>query len=372
MIFRQLFDRQTCTYTYLLGDAATGDAVLIDPVREHVDRDLQIIEELGLTLKYTLDTHVHADHVTGAGLLRERVGAQTVISRAGNAPCASTSVAHGDRIEFGGETLEVRATPGHTASCVSYYSAANGIIFTGDALLVRGCGRTDFQQGDSGQLYQSIHTQVFTLPDETRIYPGHDYKGRTMTTVAEEKAHNPRLGGGRTVEEFGQIMDDLGLAPPAHIAEALPANQNCGLPGRSQVKRDPAFVDVARSADGVPEANVDWLAAHLDDVRLIDVRTRDEAAGNGIIGGAEVLPLHSLRAGVLDWDRHAPLALICRSGMRSAAAVGVLETELHFSNVVSIAGGMLDWSASGRPVVSPVAAPATPAQPASSEGDGCG
>ncbi len=219
MIFRQLFDRESCTYTYLLGDDASGEAVLIDPVREHVDRDSQLLEELGLTLKYTLETHVHADHITAAGLLCQRLGCQTVLGRNGGAS-----------LGFGGQRIEVLATPGHTACSVSYLVRDHGMVFTGDALFVRGCGRTDFQGGSAEVLYRSIHDAIFSLPEATRIYPGHDYKGRTCTTVAEEKRFNPRLGGGKTVEEFVAIMGALNLAQPTKIDIAVPANRNCGLP----------------------------------------------------------------------------------------------------------------------------------------------
>lgn len=229
MIFRQLYDADTSTYTYLIADEASREAVLIDSVREHAARDLQLLEELDLKLRYVLETHVHADHVTGAALLRERTGCRSVVSRRGGAPCADVQVDHGDRVAFGQRYLEVRATPGHTNGCVTYVLDDLSMAFTGDALLIRGCGRTDFQQGDSPLLWRSIHEQIFTLPDECTLYPGHDYKGRTMTSVAEEKRHNPRLGGTRTVEEFVAIMDGLGLPPPKHIAEAVPANQNCGV-----------------------------------------------------------------------------------------------------------------------------------------------
>jgi rhodanese-related sulfurtransferase len=236
------------------------------------------------------------------------------------------------------------------------------MIFTGDALLIRGCGRTDFQQGDARQLYRSIHEQVFSLPDATRIYPGHDYKGRTMTTVAEERAFNPRLGGGRTIEEFEAIMDGLGLAPPKHIAEALPANQNCGLVNQDGVEPLPAFQRIVRNADGVPEADVVWLANEMDGLRLVDVRSPAECADTGVVEGAWNVPLGELRAAVVDWDRHAPLAIMCKAGGRSAKAVGILDGELHFSHVVSIQGGIQAWIRSGRAVVAPTSSDAQHAQ----------
>jgi sulfur dioxygenase len=228
MLFRQLFDAETCTYTYLLADEETREAVLIDPVREQIDRDLELVGELGLELVHVLETHVHADHVTGAALLRARTGARTVVSRDGGAPCADVLVGDGDVVRFGKHELEVRATPGHTDGCVTYVTADRTMAFTGDALLIRGCGRTDFQQGNARTLYRSVHDKIFTLPDDCAIYPGHDYKGRTRSTVGEEKALNPRLGGGKTEDEFVAIMQDLDLAYPRKMDIAVPANVRCG------------------------------------------------------------------------------------------------------------------------------------------------
>lgn len=228
MLFRQLFDLESSTYTYLLADEATREAVLIDPVREQLERDTALLRELGLSLRYALDTHVHADHVTALGALREQTGCQTVLAARAGVGCADVGVRHGDVLRFGAHALEVRATPGHTDGCVTYVTGDHRMAFTGDALLIRGCGRTDFQQGDAPTLYRSVHEQIFALPDETLVYPGHDYKGRTVSTVGEEKRWNPRLGGGRSLEEFEAIMRGLGLAYPKKIDEALPANRLCG------------------------------------------------------------------------------------------------------------------------------------------------
>lgn len=232
MIFRQLIDADTSTYTYLLADESTREAVLIDTVKEHVERDLKLIEELGLSLSFVLDTHVHADHVTGAGELREKTGAKTGTSEQGGVACVDLQLNHGDLIQFGKHTIEVRSTPGHTDGCVTFVLSATDTLppmaFTGDALLIRGCGRTDFQQGSAERLHNSVHTQIFSLPDNTRIYPGHDYRGHLMSTVGEEKAHNPRLGVDIEKATFLRIMENLDLAYPRKIHEALPANQACG------------------------------------------------------------------------------------------------------------------------------------------------
>lgn len=226
MIFRQLFDPESSTYTYIVGDEATGEAVLIDPVLEQVDRDLAELEALGLRLVYTLETHVHADHVTGASALRERTGSQSVVHEEGGASCANVPVHHGQIIAVGGLRFEARHVPGHTAGDIAWVIGDRA--FTGDSLLIGGCGRTDFQQGDPGRLYDSIHSQLFTLPDDTLVFPGHDYKGQTQSTIGREKAENARLGGGRSREAFIDIMNNLNLPPPKHLARALPANLACG------------------------------------------------------------------------------------------------------------------------------------------------
>jgi sulfur dioxygenase len=225
MVFRQLFDRDSSTYTYLLADDETREAVLIDPVREQLERDLGLVRELGLRLVHVLDTHVHADHVTASGLIARRAGARSVAGRLG-APCAEIRVGHGDHVAFGRHRLEVLETPGHTDDSVSY--RLSDCVFTGDALLIRGCGRTDFQNGDAGALHRSITEILFALPDDTLVYPGHDYRGMTVTTVGEEKRSNPRLAG-RTVEEFAAIMGSLKLGLPARMMEAVPANRACGM-----------------------------------------------------------------------------------------------------------------------------------------------
>jgi glyoxylase-like metal-dependent hydrolase (beta-lactamase superfamily II) len=225
MIFRQLFDSASSSYTYLLGDPATRAAVLIDAVKEQVDRDAQLVVELGLELKVVLDTHVHADHITGASALRDRFGCRLAATRTDGPACTDLHVGDGDVVPFGSLALRVLDTPGHTAGCVSYL--IDGMVFTGDALLVRTCGRTDFQGGDAGRLYDSVTRKLFVLPDETLVYPGHDYKGQTVTTIGEEKRFNARLAN-RAREDFITLMGNLNLAMPKRIKEALPANLECG------------------------------------------------------------------------------------------------------------------------------------------------
>jgi len=224
---RQLFDRESCTYTYLLADQSSGEAVLIDPVIELAERDAGVLNQLGLKLKYVVNTHVHADHITGTGRLKKLVpGCKSVLSSASGAQ-ADLLLQHGDKLVFGAHQLEVRGTPGHTEGCVTYLDREGGRAFTGDALLIRGCGRTDFQGGSAATLYESVWGEILSLPEETQLYPAHDYKGQTVTTVREEKGFNPRLT--KTKDQFVELMDDLGLAYPKKIDVSLPANQVCGL-----------------------------------------------------------------------------------------------------------------------------------------------
>jgi sulfur dioxygenase len=225
MIFRQFFEPDTYTYTYLLGCERTRRAVLIDPVVTEVDLYLGLLGERDLKLLYTLETHVHADHITGSGLLREKLGSKSVVHRDAGAMCADLLVTDGVLLQVGDIEIEVRHTPGHTNGCLSF--VAGDRVFTGDALFIGGCGRTDFQQGDAGRLYDSITQKLFTLPPDTLVYPGHDYNGNTVSTIKQEMAKNPRLGG-KSREEFVGIMGSLNLPYPKYIDRALPANQACG------------------------------------------------------------------------------------------------------------------------------------------------
>lgn len=223
---RQLFDGESSTYSYLIIDEATRKAALLDPVREKLDRDLKLVAELGLDLTLVLETHVHADHVTSAGELRRRTGAQTVASHRG-AACVDRPVRHSDTLALGETTIHVLETPGHTDDGLTYRVGAD--LFTGDTLLVRGCGRSDFQNGDAGALYDAITETLFAFDDATRVWPGHDYKGFTVTTIGEERRYNPRVAG-HTRDAFIALMGALGLPPPKKLAEAVPANLACGDP----------------------------------------------------------------------------------------------------------------------------------------------
>lgn len=225
--FRQLFDTVSSTYTYLLADLETKEAVIIDPVLDHAERDAKLVKELGFKLKYAMNTHMHADHITGTGYLKQLIpGTKSVISENSGAK-ADIYLSDGEMVQFGHHEIEAVSTPGHTNGCMSFIIHEQGAVFTGDALLIRGCGRTDFQEGDSKKLYDSVHSRIFTLPGNFRVYPAHDYRGQLESTVYEEQKFNPRLT--KNLEEFVDIMNNLNLAPPKMIDKAVPANRECGL-----------------------------------------------------------------------------------------------------------------------------------------------
>jgi glyoxylase-like metal-dependent hydrolase (beta-lactamase superfamily II) len=226
MVFRQLFDTETSTYTYLLADNKSKEAIIIDSVKENVERDLHLIQELGLRLIYTIETHIHADHITGAGDLSLRTGAKRVVPKNSQVECADILLADGDELKFGDCNIKAIHTPGHTDTCTSYL--IDNMVFTGDALFIRGNGRTDFQNGSAEALYDSITKKLFTLPDDTFVYPGHDYKGMNLSTIKEEKQFNPRIKIGTTKDEFINTMNTLKLVNPKKIQEAVPANLKCG------------------------------------------------------------------------------------------------------------------------------------------------
>ena len=230
MIFRQLVEPQSSTYTYLVACSDTREAALIDPVLETVDRDLALLNELGLQLRYTLETHIHADHVTGAARLRAETGCRAAVPDKSGAAHADLLVREGEGIPVGRLVIEPLYTPGHTDDHHAYLvrSHDGDRVFTGDALMIDGCGRTDFQQGDPSTLYRSVKEKIFALPDDTLVFPGHDYQQRRVSTVAQERDRNPRLGGGKTVHEFVEIMNGLNLPRPKKMDVAVPANLACG------------------------------------------------------------------------------------------------------------------------------------------------
>lgn len=234
MLFRQLFDAVSSTYTYLLADQKTGDAVLIDPVREHMDSYLRLLDELELKLVMAVDTHVHADHITALGLLRETTGCVTYMGQQAQADCVSARFSDGEKLRFGSHELVAIYTPGHTDDSYSFYLDDNGqrYVFTGDTLLIRGTGRTDFQNGDAHQQYHSLFERLLSLPGDTAVFPAHDYKGWTTSSIAEERLHNPRLQVASEAE-YVQLMHALKLPNPRLMDVAVPANRACGMPAAS-------------------------------------------------------------------------------------------------------------------------------------------
>ena len=350
LIFRQLFDPQSSTYTYLLGDDRSKVAVLIDPVFEQAPRDAALIVELGLALVATLDTHVHADHVTGAWLMKRRFGSAILLSADSGAEGADRYLAHGDRVDFGGRHLTVRATPGHTASCLTYVLDDESIAFTGDCMLIRGSGRTDFQEGSAQALYRSVHTQILTLPQACLLYPGHDYRGLTVTSVEEERTYNPRLGGEVSESDFVGYMSNLGLPHPKKMEIAVPANMQCGRPQRDDEAGEQSWAPLTFTFAGVWEIAPQTVEEHAAEIAIIDVREPDEFVGPlGHIRGAKLIPLGQLGARVDELPRDRPLVIACRSGARSAHATLMLQ-RAGFTRVANLNGGMLRWRGEGHAV----------------------
>jgi sulfur dioxygenase len=376
MIFRQLFDHETWTYTYLIGDPATKEAVMIDPVNTHIDNYVALLNELGLTLKYSLETHVHADHITAGGLLRQKLGAETGVSALCGAEVADIQIKDGDVFHFGqGEQIKVIATPGHTKGSISFLWRDR--VFTGDSLFIAGCGRTDFQGGDAGAQYDSIQ-KLFALPDDTIVYPGHDYQQKWVSNIKQEKTTNPRLAG-KTRAEFIEIMNNLNLPKPRLIDEAVPANRFCGLEENQRqdaiAQREIAREKETAKAEGQPvvdcggavhkaggmtaqdmvaaakqqitEVSVDKAKQLLAQggITLVDVREESEYAASHI-HHAILLP-----RGVLEFkigtvaelaDKAKPVMIYCRTGGRASMAAVTLKA-LGYTNVVSIAGGIEAW-----------------------------
>jgi len=351
LIFRQLIDPQSSTYTYLLADSTTREAVLIDPVFEQVRRDSALIQELGLRLRYTIDTHVHADHVTGAWMMKRRTGSEIAISAASGAQGADRYLNHGDRCEFRTRYLEVRATPGHTNGCISLALDDGTMMFTGDCLLIRGTGRTDFQQGDARTMYRAIHGQIFSQPDTCLLYPAHDYRGLTVTSVAEERRFNPRLGGELCEDDFVGYVTNLRLPHPKQIDVAVPANLKCGEAASDPTRAaEPDWAPLAYTFAGIWEVAPQWLEDNLRSVQIIDVREPDEFNGPlGRIPHARLISLGNLAARAAELRKDSPVVTVCRAGGRSAQATVILH-QAGFDKVANLAGGMLRWRAESHVV----------------------
>ena len=320
----QLFDPASSTYTYILFDEVTREALIIDPVDEQVERDLAVLGEHGLELVWAIETHAHADHITSAGLLAEHAGAQTAAPQGCNIKTAAVQLKPGDVLTFGHEELRALHTPGHTAGSMSYVWRDN--VFTGDTLLINGCGRTDFQSGSSTQLYRSITEVLFALPDKTIVWPAHDYNGRTQSTIGQEKRTNARVAG-KTLAEFKAIMDQLNLPKPKRIDEAVPANQSSGI-RHDAGGGGPAPKPQGYAGDIPPDVAYDWW--QKGEGVLVDVRTDAEREWVGFIPGAEAVVWKQWPGMAVNphFDEEIKDAvppgkkalLLCRSGVRSIAA----------------------------------------------------
>jgi glyoxylase-like metal-dependent hydrolase (beta-lactamase superfamily II)/rhodanese-related sulfurtransferase len=343
VIFRQLFDSVSSTYTYLIASRRGGEALIIDPVMEKVDRYLQLVLELDLKLVKAVDTHLHADHLTGLGALRDRTRCVTVMGEQTQADVVSMRVAEGDHVDIEGLSLEVLYTPGHTEDSYSYLF--DDRVFTGDTLLIRGTGRTDFQNGDARSQYDSLFNKLLRLPSETLVYPAHDYKGDTVSTVGEEKLLNPRLQV-KSAEEYVDLMRSLKLPNPGMMDVAVPANMRIGLP------QD----DLVRKGCAIPASQVIALL-NRSDVAIVDLREKAEREKQGAISGSLHVPYSSLQDALRPGGMLRALAaatrkqilFYCAFGERSAMAVQAaqdagLETACH------IVGGIDAWKKVNRPL----------------------
>lgn len=351
IIFRQLFDATSSTYTYIVADETTGEAAVIDSVFEQHLRDAALIRELGLKPLFALDTHVHADHVTGAWLLKEAFGTQIMLSESSGASGADRYLKGGETLAFGAHTLSVRSTPGHTNGCMTFVLDGGVMAFTGDALLIRSAGRTDFQQGDAAKLYASVRKEILSLPPQCLLYPAHDYSGRMVTTVAEEKKFNPRLGGDASEQDFVGFMSNLALPHPKQIDVAVPANLKCGKPEDGAPRpTTPTWAPLTRSYAGVLEVDPAWVSEHRADVMLLDVREAAEFSSRelGHATGATLIPLGTLRERLSELPKDKPVVVLCRSGRRSAQACAILD-KAGFPQVANIPGGMIRWRSLGLP-----------------------
>ena len=346
MIFRQLFDAVSSTYTYLIGSHRGGGAILIDPVLERTDQYLKLLDELGLRLLKAADTHLHADHITALGALRDKTRCVTVMGEQSSADTVSVRVADGDVIDVDGISLTALYTPGHTDD--SYCYLMQDRVFTGDTLLIRGTGRTDFQNGDAGQAYDSLVGKLLTLPDAMFVYPGHDYNGNTVSTIGEEKACNPRL---QVKDRAGYIalMNSLHLAEPKKMSVAVPANQRIGL-SQQRLEQEGRAIS--------PQALMQMSESERRSVLLVDLRDSQERTRHGIIADSLCLPYPELSASLardgllaaLQRDTGRQIVFYCAFGERSAMAVRIAE-EAGILGVRHLSGGIAAWHQAGGKLV---------------------
>jgi glyoxylase-like metal-dependent hydrolase (beta-lactamase superfamily II)/rhodanese-related sulfurtransferase len=343
MIFRQLFDGTSGTYTYLLASRRGGEALIIDPVVERIDRYLQLVRELDLRLVKAVDTHLHADHVTGLGALRDRTHCITVMGEATKADVVSMRVAEGDRIEIEGVQLDVLYTPGHTDD--SYSFLLRDRVFTGDTLLIRGTGRTDFQNGDPRAQYDSIFNKLMKLPEDTLVYPAHDYKGETVSTIGEEKFFNPRLKV-KSVDEYVDLMNNLNLPNPKMMDVAVPANMLVGM--RQE--------EIARRGWALAATEAIGLCGRTD-VAMVDLREKGERDKHGVIPGSLHAPYPDLQAFIGEGGMLHELAgatgkrivFYCAYGERSAMAVQAAQ-DAGIGSACHLTGGIDAWRTAGGPI----------------------
>jgi sulfur dioxygenase len=348
MIFRQLFDGVSGTYSYLLASRRGGEAMIIDPVIEKVDRYLQLVAELDLKLVKAVDTHLHADHITGLGALRDRTHCITVMGEQSKVDVVSMRVADGDRLQIEGVSLEVLYTPGHTDDSYSFCMADR--VFTGDTLLIRGTGRTDFQNGDARAQYESIFGRLLKLPDDTMVYPAHDYKGDTVSTIGEERRFNPRLQV-KSVDEYVELMSNLKLPDPKMMDVAVPANLRVGLAQEEIARRGWALTATqAMAAIGRP------------DVALVDLREPRERERHGAIPGSLHAPYPDLRGNIGPGGMLHELAVAtgkrilfyCAFGERSAMAVQAAQ-DAGIKSACHLQGGIDAWKKANGPIVRAIA-----------------
>ena len=343
MIFRQLFEATSGTYTYLLASRRGGEALIIDPVLEKVDRYLQLIRELDLKLVKAIDTHLHADHITGLGALRDRTRCITVMGEQSSVDVVSMRIADGDRLGIEGISLDVAYTPGHTDDSYSFIMPDR--VFTGDTLLIRGTGRTDFQNGDPRAQYEFIFNRLLRLPDETMLFPAHDYKGDTVSTIGEEKRYNPRLQV-KSIDEYVALMNNLNLSNPKMMDVAVPANMRQGL----------AQQEIARRGWAVTAEQARDLIGRRDSV-LIDLRERTEREKHGVIPGSLHAPYPDLQGNIqaggmlheLANATNKRLVFYCAFGERSAMAVQAAQ-DAGLSTACHVHGGIDAWKKADGPI----------------------